>query len=575
MSIQNLPSPHFLNAVFLLTCTMKIKQTLFTLFSCVLLANSAMSQERISQEVASALKLASADQIKADITYLADDKLLGRKPGMPGYKMAVDYVVEELKKNGVKPAGDNGTWLQTILLRSALIEPGFSASLYSGSGNEDLVADQGITLNPNPAATSSSVDAGLVFVGYGITAPAKNHDDYKGLNVKGKIVLIVRGAPSSFSSNETSASRDKAQQNAIDHGAIGVISCTVVERVVNPNATANRPAAARVFSARPSTALLTPKGELVISTSFVSAKLKIAGTLAFATINKLMEAEGKTLATVVENLKNGENQSFATKFKMKAAYSTKHTDLITYNVVGKIEGSDPKLKNEFVIHSAHLDHLGVGRAIEGDSIYNGAHDNASGVASLLQITKVYTGLQHKPKRSIIVLMVTGEEMGELGSAYFASHPTVPISQLVADVNTDMPTIIAPLLSVAALGAEHSTLINPVNEASAYLGLTVEPDPEPKENRFVRSDQYSFIKEGIPALHIKYGTHTPDGKNNLNDFVAVWRAKYYHKPQDDINGIFDFEAGKKYAQLNFLIGYLIANDAERPTYNPGDIFEKKK
>ena len=554
---------------------MKTNKTLLTIFSCLLLANAGMAQERISKEVASAMKLASADQIKADITYLADDKLLGRKPGTPGYKMAVDYVVEELKKNGVQPAGENGTWLQNILLRSSRLEPGFSASLYSNAGSEDLAAENGISLTPNPAATSASVDAGLVFVGYGITAPSKNHDDYKGLNVKGKIVLIVRGAPASFSTNEASASRDKAQQNAVDHGAVGVIICTVAERAPNPNAA--NPNAARqmaAFAARPTTSLLTPKGELVISTSFVSAKLKIAGTFPFATVNKIMEAEGKTLATVVEGLKNGENQSFDTKFKLKAAYSTTHTDLITYNVVGKIEGSDPKLKKEFVIHSAHLDHLGVGRPIEGDSIYNGAHDNASGVASLLQITKVYTGLKNKPKRSIIVLMVTGEEMGELGSAYFASHPTVPISQLVADVNTDMPTIIAPLLSVAALGAEHSTLINPVNEASAYLGLTVEPDPEPKENRFVRSDQYSFIKEGIPALHIKYGTHTPDGKNNLNDFVAVWRAKYYHKPQDDINGIFDFEAGKKYAQLNFLIGYLIANDAVRPTYNPGDIFEKK-
>lgn len=551
---------------------MKTKQTLLTIFSCLLFANIALAQERIPQEVAAAIKLASADQIKADITYLADDKLLGRKPGMPGYKMAVDYVVEELKKNGVKPAGDKGTWLQTILLRTATIEPNVMASMYSGSTMEDIATDDGISLNPNPAAANSWVNAGMIFVGYGITAPSKNHDDYKGLNVKGKIVLFVRGAPADFSPSEAAASQNMAtiQQNAINHGAIGVLMCTVVERVANPN----RPAAARTF-ARPSTALLTPKGELVVSANFVSAKLKIAGTLAFATVNKIMEAEGKTLPTIVENLKKGETQSFASKFKLKAAYSTKHSDLITYNVVGKIEGSDAKLKKEFVVHSAHLDHVGVGRAIEGDSIYNGAHDNASGVASLLQITKIYTGLQNKPKRSVLVLFVTGEEMGLLGSAYFAAHPTVPISQLVANVNTDMPGMIAPLLSVAALGAEHSSLMNPVNEASAFMGLTVEPDPEPKENRFVRSDQYSFIKEGIPALHIKYGNKTPDGKNNLSEFVAIWRAKYYHKPQDDINGIFDFNAGKKYAQLNFLIGYLIANDAVRPTWNPGDIFEKKK
>lgn len=541
---------------------------LITAFSCMLLAKASFAQERISKEVANGLELASANQIKADITYLADDKLLGRKPGTPGYKMAVDYVVEQLKKNGVKPAGENGSWLQSILMRSATIEPDFTASLYSNTGSENLVEEHGIILNPNPVATQTSVDADLVFVGYGITAPTKNYDDYKGLNVKGKIVMVLRGAPESFSPSEASASMNIAtiQKNALHHGAIGVIMATVVERQRNiPQGAANRP----------SIAVMTPKGELVVSSSFSSKDLKIAGTLSFNVVQKIFNSVNKDIPTVTEKLKKGETQSFATNYKIKASYKTSHSDFITYNVAGKIEGSDPKLKKEFVVHSAHLDHLGVSKPIEGDSIYNGAHDNASGVASLLQITKIYSGLKAKPKRSILILMVTGEEMGLLGSSYFAIKPTVNINQIVANVNTDMPTIIAPLLSVTALGAEHSTLINPVNEASAYMGLTVEPDPEPKENRFVRSDQYSFIKEGIPALHVKYGNKTADGKNDLDVFVKEWRAKYYHKPQDDINGIFDFDAGKKYAQLNFLIGYLVANDTERPVWNPGDIFEKKK
>jgi Zn-dependent M28 family amino/carboxypeptidase len=146
--------------------------------------------------------------------------------------------------------------------------------------------------------------------------------------------------------------------------------------------------------------------------------------------------------------------------------------------------------------------------------------------------------------------------------------------MVADVNTDMPTIIAPLLSITALGAEHSSLAKQVGEAADYLGISVEPDPEPKQVRFTRSDQYSFVVQGIPALHVKYGNKTADGKNNLADIVAPWRAKYYHKPQDDINGIFDFGAGRKYAQLNFLIGYLVAQDTAKPTWNEGDIFAVK-
>lgn len=553
---------------FCLFAFMKNK-ILLTIFSCTLISNLAFAQNKIATEVASAIKIASADQIKTDIAYLADDKLLGRKPGTPGYKMACDYVIEQFKKNGVKPAGDNGTWLQSIVMRNATLASNFTASLYSNNSNIDLNTDRGITITPNPTANATTLDAEVVFAGYGITAPEKNYDDYKGLNVKGKVVLIIRGAPSSFSSSESAASMNVAtiQKNALEHGAIGVLTATVVDRPTNAPAGAG--------TARPIVALMSEKGELVVCSSFASEKLKLAGTLNFNTTNKIFNDAGKNLTTVLESLKNGTTQSFAINQKIKANYQTKHSDFTTYNVAGIIEGSDSKLKKEFVVHSAHLDHMGIGRPIEGDSIYNGAHDNASGIASLIQITKIYGELKQKPKRSILVLAVTAEEMGLLGSGYFAAKPTIPVSQIVANVNTDMPGIIAPLLSVTALGADHSTLVNPVNEAAAYFDLSVEPDPEPNENRFVRSDQYSFIKEGIPALHIKYGNKTADGKNNLDVFVKEWRAKYYHKPQDDINGIFDFEAGKKYAQLNFLIGYLVANELTRPSWNPGDIFEKKK
>lgn len=542
---------------------------LLTLILCALISNLSFAQNKITNEVSSAIKVASADQIKADIAYLADDKLMGRKPGTPGYKMAVDYVIEQLKKNGVKPAGDNGTWLQSIVMRNATLASNYTASLYTNSNTIDLASDRGITLTPNPTANTTSLDAEVVFAGYGITALEKNYDDYKGLNVKGKVVLIVRGAPASFSSSESAASMNVAtiQKNALNHGAIGVITATIADRP------ANAPAGAGV--ARPIVALMSQKGELIVCSSFTSEKLKLAGTLNFKNTNAIFTDANKTLITVIEGLKKGETQSFSTNLKIKATYQTTHSDFTTWNVAGKIEGSDSKLKNEFVVHSAHLDHMGIGRPVEGDSIYNGAHDNASGIASLLQITKIYNELKLKPKRSILVLAVTGEEMGLLGSGYFAAKPTIPVDKIVANVNTDMPGIIAPLLSITALGADHSTLINPVNEAAAYFDLTVEPDPEPNENRFVRSDQYSFIKEGIPALHVKYGNKTADGKNNLDVFVKEWRAKYYHKPQDDINGIFDFEAGKKYAQLNFLIGYLVANDPIKPSWNPGDIFEKKK
>jgi Zn-dependent M28 family amino/carboxypeptidase len=217
--------------------------------------------------------------------------------------------------------------------------------------------------------------------------------------------------------------------------------------------------------------------------------------------------------------------------------------------------------------------VGVGTPVKGDSIYNGAHDNASGVASLLEIARTYKRLPAKPRRSILIVMVTAEEMGLLGSAYFAANPTVPKAQIVADVNTDMPTLIAPLLSVAPLGAEHSSLEKNVAFACKELGIEMQKDPMPEEVRFVRSDQYSFVLQGIPALHIKYGIKTADPAFDLVKFTKEWRDANYHKPSDEITNGFDFTAGRKYVQLNFLISYSIAQTTARPTWNKADFFEK--
>jgi hypothetical protein len=529
--------------------------SLFSIFS-------SFAQERINSEVITALATTDSAQLKTDISYLADDKLLGRAPGKPGYQMAVDYVTAELKKNGVKPAGENGSWVQSMIFRKSSITADYTATLQSDTGTRLLTTGKEIFLFPNPTQGSTKVSAGLVFAGYGITAPSQAYDDYTNINAKGKIVLIQRGAPQRFSSSEASHSQNivTIEQNALAHGAIGVIFW-------------NSTPGANLNASRTSNSVFNAKGKMLVSSTFYSNKLKIAGFVSDEIVNQLFTQISKNGTKILEGLKNGEPQSFLMPQKLNATYQSTYQDFTTFNVLGKIEGSDPVLKQEYVVHSAHLDHLGVGPAVEGDSIYNGAHDNASGIASLLQITKIYKGLVKKPKRSILIVMVSGEEQGLLGSSYFALQPTVPISKIVADVNTDMPTIIAPLLSVTALGADHSSLTKQVDDAAGYLGLTVEPDPEPTQNRFVRSDQYSFVKQGIPALHIKYGNKTPDGKNNLYLTVEKWRAKYYHKPQDDMNGLFNFTSGCTYAKLNFLIGYLVANDLKKPTWNAGDTFDK--
>jgi Zn-dependent M28 family amino/carboxypeptidase len=527
----------------------------------LLIVSSASAQQiKLSKEVEHALTVVDTTQIKADIAYLADDKLKGRLPGTEGYQMAVDYVVNRLKSLNVKPAGENNTWLQEVKLRKAFTKD--ATILFNDGQNKHIeIGGGGYVIYPDPETPNIKLSAGLVFAGYGVSEPSLGYDDYAGLDVKGKIVVITRGSPDKFSSSVAAHTMNTTQilKVAAEHGAVGVI-------IASTDSTARLPNISKgIYS------VMDKQGSVAISRIYYSKQVSLFGAVDYKLLNLLFQNAGKSIPSVVAQLKAGQSASFPLITSVNAAYSSTYQDIISYNVIGKITGSDPELKNTYVVHSAHLDHLGISTPVKGDSIYNGAHDNASGVASVLSIAKIYQNINEKPKRSVLLVLMTGEEMGDLGSGYFAKYPTVPVGSMVADVNTDMPTIIAPLLSITALGAEHSSLAKQVDEAAGYLGLGVEPDPEPKQARFTRSDQYSFVLQGIPAIHVKYGSKTTDGKNNLNEMVAKWRAEYYHKPQDDINGIFDFAAGKKYAQLNFLIGYLIAQDIKRPTWNKGDIF----
>lgn len=539
------------------------KAILLSLAFPVLLANLSFGQGiTINKNIKTSLGQVKPEEIRADITYLADDKLKGRLPGSEGYQMAVDYVVKRLKSLNVQPAGEKGTWLQTVNLRKAFTK---DAMLSVNNGSSGDAGNNNYLIYPNPAVPHVKLSSSLVFVGYGISEPDLGYDDYKNIDVKGKTVVIIRGNPEKFSSSVAAHTTNNITllKVAAAHGAVGVIigsadsSIKVLPNIING-----------VYS------VMDGQGNVAVSRTFYTTQVSFLAAVRYDFLDALLKASGKSTQQLATQLRSGEPQSFSLASGINVSFNSVYKDITSYNIVGKITGSDPVLKNEYVVHSAHLDHLGIAKPVEGDSIYNGAHDNASGVASLLGIAKIYQSVQIKPKRSILIVMVTGEELGELGSGYFAAHPTVPVKSMVADVNTDMPTIIAPLLSVTALGAEHSSLAKQVAQAAGYLGISVEPDPEPKQARFTRSDQYSFVLAGIPALHIKYGSKTADGKNNLNEMVAKWRAKYYHKPQDDINGIFDFEAGRDYAQLNFLIGYLVAQDPARPTWNTGDIFSSK-
>jgi hypothetical protein len=538
-----------------------MKKTLLLLL-CLISANAFAQKISIPGSVKKAMDQVDTMTIRNHIAYLADDKLLGRKPGTAGYQMAVDYVVNEFKQMGIKPAGDPGQFTQKLILRTSKVDNKSSkAYLFDSNGNVDSLAfGQDFLPYAHPLMANAAGHGKLVFVGYGVDIPGF-YSDYEGIDVKGKVVVFLAGVPDGIPASTLVShftSPGNKLNTAAEKGALGAILAYPMNSFQNSNPVIQ------------SNVALNPEKTMAFGRGF-NGNLAFALTANNALINRLFLNSGKSLDEVSNAIKSRRNSSFEFPFSLSASYLNSFTEFESENVIGMIAGTDPKLKDEYVVHSAHLDHVGIGRVVDGDSIYNGAHDNASGVAALLEIARIYTKGNVKPKRSILIVMVTAEEMGLIGSSYFASYPTVPKSSIVANVNTDMPTVIAPLLSIVPLGAEHSSIMENVKFAADYLDLEVEADPEPEQNRFVRSDQYSFVVNGIPALHIKYGNKSDIPGFDMDGFIKTWRAKYYHQSADGMDGIFDFAAAKTYVQLNFLISYSIANTSARPTWNPGDLF----
>lgn len=551
---------------------MKKPNASFTKISLLLFGILLFCSSTFAQSVPDAvLKLTDqidTNRIKNHVAYLASDALLGRKPGKPGYQKAVDYVIEEYKKLGITPSGENGGFTQKVILRNSKLikEKADLTFLMADGSKKTLIYADEYSLLPNPEHAKIGFNAPLVFVGAGVDAPEIGFKDYEGIEVKGKICVVLQKTPTNVPANVRLHLRYPAtfQEYALKHGAIGVLLCNY------ENNAARFKIGANLSLQSGTTVSVKPDGKITPSASLQGGKIQVAGSITVDVFKDIMIANNLNLEEIWKKLEAGENVSQNLNIRALGNYESINSDIISYNVIGKIEGSDKKLKKEFVIHSAHLDHLGVGKAINGDSIYNGAHDNASGVASALEIARMYSLLKVKPKRSMLFLMVTAEEMGLLGSAYFANNPTIPKKNIVVDVNTDMPTFLANLESIAPLGAEHSSLMKIVETAAQTLGLSVEPDPEPTEGRFVRSDQYSFVKAGIPALHVKFGHK--NSNPNLAEEVKKWREANYHKPSDEVTNGFFWTAGKKYAQVNFLISYMVSEDQKRVTWNEGDFFK---
>ncbi|MEN8778329.1 MAG: M28 family metallopeptidase, partial [Glaciecola sp.] len=464
------------------------------------------------------------------------------------------------------PAGDDGTYMQRITFRNAsLVQE--SPTMVIDYGDETVALDypKDFLTGKSMLETESAVTAEMVFVGFGVVSEEYGIDDYAGLDVEGKIVVRVPGRHASLPNEEgahISSSRER-ERYAVERGAVGMIT------VQTPKSEENRPYSRSLnYIHSVSMDWLDKDGKA----SKASPQMKGSALLNLETSKLLFAKAPKTLEDVWASM---EGDVSPTGFELNASVTltkeSSHKDITSPNVVGIVEGSDPVLKNEYVLYSAHSDHLGVSKSVEKDRINNGAMDNAGGTAIMLETARMFASLPVKPKRSILFVAVTAEEKGLLGSDYYAQIPTVPAENIVANVNLDMPILTFDFADVIAFGAEHSSMQQYVADATASQGIALTDDPWPEMNLFTRSDHYSFVKQGIPSIFLVTGITSNDPKDDAENMLMNFLKTHYHSPSDDLYQPFNWTAAYNFTQVNFAIGLEVGNAAQRPMWNADSFF----
>jgi len=506
------------------------------------------------------------ERLQAHIGFLADDLLRGRQPGTDGYNVAAAYVASQFRQMGLAPAGNEGSFFQQVPLRRAWLSEGTAhMELERGGKTRAFSFLDDFYMGPSKAHTNSRVDAGMVFIGYGIDAPALDYSDYKNVNVQGKVVVSLAGQPHDFPSEEGAhfASSREKMKAAVAHGAIGIIT-------VQTPRSEERYAWERVRNlvGAPSMGWLDKNGNVFAT----SDQIKVSAAIHFKAAAALFDdAEISLEQLLIMDEAADPLPGFSLSGTMKMRQASIHETIQSPNVVAYLRGSDPLLNDEFVVYMAHLDHIGE---LHGDghddAINNGALDNASGIAVMLETARLFAE-QEAPRRSMLFIAVTAEEKGLVGSEYFANNPTVPADSLVGVINLDMPLLLYDFGDVIAFGAEHSTIGAAVQSAVDEAGVGMTPDPFPEQNMFVRSDHYRFVQQGVPAIFLVTGRQSRDGLTDTMPIFEGFLKKHYHMPSDDLDLPIDYGAAARFTRINARIGEILANELKRPSWYEGDFF----
>jgi hypothetical protein len=493
------------------------------------------------------------------VEFLASDKLEGRNTGSEGHRKAAAYVAAEFERDGLKPAGIEG-YIQPVKFKTLQLDESHSSLALVRGGVEKAItlgeqAMIGARVDPVP-----SITAKLVFVGYGLHVPEIGYDDFSGIDTKGKLAVYINGAPSNLSGAlaahyQSGAERWKTLKAA---GIVGAVSIANPKHMDIPwsRQAANRTQATMTLAAPDNSD--TEGEKITIAWNPAHADELLAGTGHSFEALLMLADQGKPLP------------HFEIPSSLKAKTAVIRGEVTSQNIAAVYPGSDPVLKNEYVVMSAHVDHLGVGKPINGHGIFNGAMDNAAGVATVLDTAATVKETKPTVKRSILFLIVTGEEKGLLGSRYFAGNPTVPAKGIVADINTDMFLPLYPLKRLTVYGLDESTLGDDVRAVAKDMGIAVQLDPDPARNSFIRSDQYSFILHGIPALAMKDGY----AKGSPEEVVfKSWLTERYHSVNDDLKQPVDKSAAAMFDRLAARLLERVANESGRPSWKPDSFFRR--
>lgn len=521
-------------------------------------AVAAVSLSAVATAQVAATPEFTADRFRSHVAFLADDLLEGRNAGERGYDLAAHYVATQLSGLGVQPA-NKGSWYQRVpFVEYRLADAPASVTI----GGRTFANRNDVLIASSPYTDRASIEAPVVFAGYGLDAPSVGLNDYAGLDVKGKIVAVLpgtpKGLPSDLRAHFSGSANAEKRRMAAARGAVGMVTILPPEAANNFNEMAANADSSAMTWVAPDGQPYNPAPAL----AFRASLSKPAADALFAGAPKTVEA------VHAEAKQDGvKPKGFDLKQTIRIERQNSTKSFTSPNVVGVIPGSDPALADEYVLLMAHLDHVGISPKAEGDKINNGALDNATGISTLLEVARAMTQGGKRPRRPILLAAVTAEEDGLLGAQYLAKHPVLENGgKIVGVVNLDMPVLLYDFVDVIAFGSEHSTLGPIVDRAGARMNVKRIEDPLPQEGLFTRSDHYRFVQEGIPSVFLMTGFGN-GGDKQFTNFLKT----NYHSPRDDLNQPINWEAGAKFARINYLIAREIADADEAPRWYSDSFF----